>query len=121
MKALPKLGVLLLAISLFASPVMACLSPDSFLTDEERDCCQQMAGDCSQMPVSHSCCQTTIRGSDPFLVNSRADILVPIGLVLDLQFNAAMGLPDSFSAIADDSDWHAPPRSSPANFSLLRI
>jgi len=68
---LGKFAVFVLALSLFAAPVMACMLPDSSLTDEERDCCQQMAGDCGQMPASHSCCQITVRDSDPYLVNPR--------------------------------------------------
>lgn len=121
MKTFGKFAVLLLALSLFASPVMACLSPDIFLTDEERDCCQQMAGDCSQMPASHSCCQMTIRGSDPYLVNSRLATPVPVPVAVDLQACEMVGLPERFSLFADAANWHAPPRSSPVNFSLLRI
>ena len=68
-----KLAVLSLVISLWASPVMACMLPDIALTVEERECCKDMANECGQMdmPSSHSCCKLTVRDIDSYLINAR--------------------------------------------------
>jgi hypothetical protein len=111
-----------LALSLFASPVMACLVADSALTDEERECCRQMAGNCDQMPASHSCCQTTVRDSGPYLNNSRpavsAPALIPLAV---LPLHKAFRLPDSTSQSVGGADAHAPPASPLVKTSILRI
>src|SRR5437879_10432542 len=95
-KSVGKFAVLLLTLSIFASPLMACLQPDSTLTDEERECCRQMAGDCEGMPASHSCCKTTVRDNDPYLNSPRFSIsehpqdvlaVLPIIKMIDLAEN----------------------------------
>lgn len=74
-----KLVVLLMALSVWASPLMACMLPDMPLTQEERECCQNMDGDCGQMdmPASHSCCKLTVHDLDPYLINSRTSAVEP--------------------------------------------
>jgi hypothetical protein len=68
---------------------MACAVQDAQLTADERQCCKEMGGDCGQgasgMPMSHSCCQTsvqplrdfrpssTVSSSTPYLVISAVD------------------------------------------------
>jgi hypothetical protein len=60
MKLVWKLSALAMLLIVAAAPVMACLAPDARLTDEERECCREMAGQCDEMPSSHSCCQPTV-------------------------------------------------------------
>jgi hypothetical protein len=116
-----KFAVSLLALSLFASPVMACLLPSNALTDEERECCRQMAGNCDEMPSSHSCCQTTVRDNSPYLSNPRLLISAPAQVALAvLPINKTIGLPESISQFVA-LDAHAPPGSPPSHTSILRI
>jgi hypothetical protein len=121
-KSVGKFAVLLLALSLFASPLMACLLPNSSLTGEERECCRQMAGKCDEMPSSHSCCKTTVRDTDPYLSNSRVQISAPAQATLAiLPVSEIIGLPDLISQFVISSDSHAPPESPPVKSSILRI
>ncbi len=122
MKTVCKLAALLLALSVFASPLMACLQPNATLTTEERECCRKMAGECGKMPSSHSCCKTTVREIDPYLSNSRVQISVPAQATLAiLPVNEIIGLPDLISQFLTSSDAHAPPESPPVQTSILRI
>ena len=117
-----KFAVLLLALSLFGSPLMACLQPDSTLTDEERECCRQMAGDCDEMPASHSCCKTTVRENEPYLSHSRLSISGPPQATLAiLPVIQGSDLAEGIFQFAASSDAHAPPESPPSRTSILRI
>jgi hypothetical protein len=55
---LRKLVYLLMASMLFSAPLLACSLPGLTMSDEEKECCRQMADRCggSQMDESHSCC-----------------------------------------------------------------
>ncbi len=117
-----KLAALLLALSVFASPLMACLQPETTLTSEERDCCRKMAGDCGEMPASHSCCKTTVRDTDPYLSSSRVQISAPTqAAVAVLPISETIGLPNLISQFVISSDAHPPPESPPVKTSILRI
>jgi len=117
-----KLAALLLALSVFASPLMACLRPETTLTSEERDCCRKMAGDCGEMPASHSCCKTTVRDTDPYLSSSRVQISAPTQTaVAVLPVSETIGLPNLISQFVISSDAHPPPESPPVKTSILRI
>jgi hypothetical protein len=121
-RSLCKLAALLLALSVFASPLMACLQPETTLTSEERECCRKMAGECGNMQASHSCCKTTVRDTDPYLSNSRVEISAPAQATLDiLSVSGINGLPDFISQFVSSSDAHPPPESPPVETSVLRI
>src|SRR5713226_7935297 len=97
-RSVGKLAALLLTLSIFASPLMACLLPDTAMTDEERECCRQMAGNCEEMPSSHSCCQPTVRDTDPYLSISRLPIAAPYQAALAvLPVSKVIGWPDLIS------------------------
>ncbi len=122
MKSIGKLAVLLLTLSIFALPLMACLQPDATLTPEERECCRKMAGECEEMPSSHSCCKTTVRETDPYLSSSRLSMSAPAhATVALLSVSEMIGLPDRISPFVTSSDAHAPPESPPVETSILRI
>ena len=118
-----KLAVLALALSLWASPLMACMLPDATLTVEERECCLTMANDCGdmEMPASHSCCTVTVREASPYLVKARfaASHSQPAGSILDV----AKSIPslESFSPVEKSIMAHSPPVSPPQSLSVLRI
>jgi len=121
MKSIGKLAVLLLTLSIFASPLMACLLPDSAMTDEERECCRQMASNCEEMP-SHSCCQTTVHDAHPYLSISRLPISAPaLATLAVLQVTEIIGRPELISQFVPSSDAHALPESPPVKTSILRI
>jgi hypothetical protein len=121
-KLVCKFAALLLALSVFASPLMACLQPDATLTAEERACCRKMAGKCGKMPASHSCCKTTIRDTDPYLGNSHVQISAPARATLAVLLGSEIiGLPDLISQLGTSSDAHAPPELLPVTTSILRI
>jgi hypothetical protein len=48
-----------LSIIVVALPLWACLTSFAEMSQEQRECCEKMAGRCemSAMPSSHSCCQ----------------------------------------------------------------
>src|SRR5229473_4742361 len=75
LRLVSKIGVLALALLLFAAPTMACLSPTGTLTPAEKACCQRMAHQCEQsgMAKSHSCCEPTGTSvTDSTLIKSAA-------------------------------------------------
>ena len=116
-----KLAVLVLALSLFASPVMACFATDNALTDEERNCCQEMAGQCDQMPSSHSCCQTTIHESGPYLINARLAVSAPAQLTLHLAPDVSVMQPPAARVEIPAEYGPAPPGAQFASSLPLRI
>ena len=118
-----KLAVLALVLSLWASPLMACMLPDAFLTVEERECCKQMADDCGQMdmPSSHSCCKLVVRQADSYLVNSRfPTVHSVVGLTLFITTTES-SLPLSPARANTGFLGHSPPVSPPESIAILRI
>ena len=117
-----KFVVLLMALSVFASPLMACMLPDTALTQEERECCQDMDGSCGQMdmPASHSCCKLTVRGFDPYLVNSRVSMVHQPVLILPHTSNH-ISFAQNFSQTEFSVSDHSPPLFLPDTSSILRI
>ena len=75
---------------------MACAIPDAQLTAAEKQCCKDMGGDCGQdpsgMPMSHSCCKTSVQPHQdfrpsstfsspaPYFVISAVDVLAVVAL-----------------------------------------
>ena len=118
-----KLAVLVMAVSVWASPLMACMLPDADLTAEERECCKNMANECGQMemPASHSCCKVVARQIDPYLINSRFPTLHPVPAVI--LFVAVDVNPSTANAWVASSPFHghSPPVSPPDTISILRI
>lgn len=118
-----KVVVLLMAFSVWASPLMACMLPDAALTQDERQCCQEMDGDCGQMdmPASHSCCKLTVRDLDPYLVNSRASAVHPQPVVILPQTSSHISLPQNLSQFELLVSAHSPPILLSDTSSILRI
>ena len=122
-KWIDKLAVLVMVMSVWASPLMACMVPDALLTLEERECCKQMADDCGQMdmPSSHSCCKLVAQQADPYLVNSRfPTIHSVVGLVLFVT-TTENSLSLSPARANTGLAGHSPPVSPPETISILRI
>jgi len=123
MKWTGKLVVLLMGMSLWASPLMACMMPDALSTVEERECCKSMAGECGQMemPASHSCCKAVVRQIDSYLINSKFPTIHSVTMV-----NPPIAAKDKFltaglTHTTSIFQGHSPPVSPPQTNSILRI
>jgi hypothetical protein len=118
-----KLAVLVLVVSVWASPLMACMLPDADLTVEERECCKNMADDCGQidMPASHSCCKVVVRQADSYLVNSRFPTIHSVSSVT--LFVAVLEGPLPVGPLQTNTMFagHSPPTSPPETISIVRI
>lgn len=81
-----------------------------------------MAGDCGEMPASHSCCKTTVRDADPYISSSRLQIAAHAQVTIAVvPVSQTIGLTDLLSQFVTSSDAHAPPESPPVETSVLRI
>jgi len=118
-----KLAIVALMLSLWASPLAACLLSDSALTIEEQECCRQMADQCGQMemPSSHSCCTMTVRQIDPYVINQRFKsghshpVVTPLIAVPDTL------APADISQAGFRTQTHSPPVLHAETVSILRI
>ena len=115
-----------LAVLLLGGPIMACVVPNAQLTAEEKQCCKEMGGGCqpdgSGMPMSHSCCKTTVQPRTDFRPASTISAPAPLLVVTFIEPPA-----DSFSAseFSEHALWftrsHAPPGEAIDASSPLRI
>jgi hypothetical protein len=126
MKPVGKVGVSLLSLWLFATPIMACAMQANTMTAAERDCCKRMAQECGRrkMSLSHSCCKTVAMPdhlpaikSAP-VSNSDRTSLVPMPAMP--QPPLAMMVAEPVSA-PWESNRHGPPGSLLSSISVLRI
>jgi hypothetical protein len=118
-----KLAVLMLVVSVWASPVMACMLPDADLTGEERECCKSMADDCGRMamPASHSCCKAVVRQADVYLINSRFPTVHSVSSVTLFVSTIEHSLSATPLQAKTMVAAHSPPTSPPETISVLRI
>jgi hypothetical protein len=118
-----KIAVLVLVLSVWASPLMACMLPDAVLTVEERECCKSMADDCGgmAMPASHSCCKVVVRQADAYLINSRFPTVHSVTSVTLFVFTIEHSLPATPLQANTMFAGHSPPISPPETISILRI
>ena len=118
-----KLAVLVMAVSVWASPLMACMLPDADLTVEERECCKNMASDCGRMamPASHSCCTVVVRQADPYLINSRFPTIHSVSNVTLFMAAVEDPVPAILLHANPMSVGNSPPTSPPETISILRI
>src|SRR5262249_54139538 len=72
-----KFAAVILALALWGSPLLDCMLRADALTEQERECCQEMADQCgsSAMPSSHSCCKELPQSSsNSFLVGKSKNL-----------------------------------------------
>jgi len=110
---------------------MACAIPDTQLTAAEKQCCKEMGGDCGQdasgMPMSHSCCKTSVQPPHNFrpssTFSSSAPYLVISAVSFFLSHLRRAARPINFLAVAGTlaSTWDARRSRSPENLALLSI
>ena len=105
---------------------MACVAPVAQLTAEEKQCCKEMGGGCqpdqSGMPMSHSCCKTTVQPRNDFRPTSTISAPVPSLFVTFIEPPAAFSSTVQFT---EHALWltqsHAPPGEAVDASSPLRI
>src|SRR5258708_32270599 len=87
---------LLLVVLLLGGPIMACAVRDAQLTADERQCCKEMGGDCRQgasgMPMSHSCCQTSVQPPQDFRPSSTLSSPAPYLVISAADFPPVVAL-----------------------------
>ena len=118
-----KLAVLVLVLSVWASPLVACMLPDADLTAEERECCRSMADDCGDMamPASHSCCKVVVRPADSYVINSRFPTVHSASNVTLFVSTVKDRLPAIPLHVNTMFAGHSPPTSPLETISVLRI
>src|ERR1700747_3556577 len=81
---------MLLVVLLLGGPIMACAIPDAQLTAAEKQCCRDMSGDCQQdasgMPMSHSCCKTSVQPPHDFRPSSTFSPAAPYLVISAVEF-----------------------------------
>jgi hypothetical protein len=69
---------------------MACAIPDAQLTSAEKQCCKDMGGECGQdassMPMSHSCCKTSVQPPHDFRPSSSFSAPAPYSVISAIEF-----------------------------------
>jgi len=122
-KWMSKLAVLVLVVSVWTAPLMACVLPDAVLSLEERECCKSMADDCGPMamPASHSCCKVVVRQADSYLINSRFPTVHSVSSVTLLVSTIEHSSPATPLQANMMFAGHSPPASPPETISILRI
>src|SRR5260370_11765648 len=95
---------LLLVVLLLGGPIMACAERDAQLTADERQCCKEMGGDCGQgasgMPMSHSCCQTSVQPAHDFRPSSTFSSSTPYLGICAVDFPPVAAFPAQFGEFA---------------------
>ncbi len=95
---------LLLVVLLLGGPIMACAVRDAQLTADERQCCKEMGGDCRQgasgMPMSHSCCQTSVQPPHDFRPSSTLSFPAPYLVISAADFPPVVALAEQSGQFA---------------------
>ena len=120
---LRRIAVVAACALLLGAPLMACLAPGEAVSPAEKQCCQEMAGQCGSvdMPASHSCCNAVVQPPSASLPKASflpaLDSAVAFGLP---PVNLLGASADSFFAFCFPS-LHGPPGSSSSPPTVLRI
>jgi hypothetical protein len=100
-----------------------CLVPNARMSDSEKMCCQQMAGQCDMsMAAKHPCCQKITQRNDDADVNDLSHVVAPPLFSQVAMLGAGLPLDAivSLSVLPDLLEWrpHGPPFAS---VEILRI
>jgi len=117
---------LLLVVLLLGGPIMACAIPDAQLTAAEKQCCKDMGGDCGQdasaMPMSHSCCTTSVQPPHDFRPSSTFSSFAPSLVTNAIEFPLVLPLAEQPGQFASWlSRTSSPPRPTLDASAPLRI
>ena len=119
LQKMSQLVSIVLAVVILALPLSACLTSAAKMSLEQRECCQEMAGQCetSVMPSSHSCCQHPV---SHHAVTASKIQRNDFGSVVTGLREAASLLPQVFTRSSATS-FECPPESPPQIVIVLRI
>ena len=117
---------MLVAVLLLGGPIMACAIPDAQLTAAEKQCCKEMREDCGQdasgMPMSHSCCKTSVQPPHDFRPSSTFSSPASYLVISAADFPPVVALADRSGQFAPWlSGALSPPLATLDAFAPLRI
>ena len=115
------LRVLVVTVTLIwgLAPQLACFMPDQALTQHEMDCCEQMAGTCSQTDMS--CCRPVVRTDVPGLAARPVRNIGPDVHIAPRPVSIAGTVPANVLAEFPIQNDHAPPPDVGSFSLILRI
>lgn len=103
---------------------MACVIPDTQLSDVEKACCREMAHQCGNMdmPNGHSCCQTTVKPQPSAMLKTAATITFDRIALVYVPTPEASTLLQVLAASSTIRAWrHPPPSAAFPSIEILRI
>src|SRR5258705_13253433 len=117
---------MLVAVLLLGGPIMAGAIPDTQLTAAEKQCCKEMSGDCGQdasgIPMSHSCCKTSVQPPHDFRPSSTFSSPAPYLVISAADFPPVVALAEQCGQFAPRlSRALSPPLATLDAFAPLRI
>jgi hypothetical protein len=123
MRQFGKLGVLLLLLVSYVAPAMACVFPDTNMTQQERACCLSMKNDCGQMqmPPSHGCCQKLPSSAHLQMVQVKPTDVHPITVAIVWLTAIRFLYPSLVPSEGMLRTVRAEPESPPRSITVLRI
>ncbi len=124
MQRLRQFVVLALFGALLGAPAMVCLAGNAQLTDEEKACCKEMANSCrsTDMPSSHSCCQTTVNPQHPAMVKPASSVTYDRIALTFLPVTIADTPQQGATGALEIREWrHPPPGYDSSTIEILRI
>jgi hypothetical protein len=104
-------------------PTMACMTPESQMSEAEQACCKAMAHQCGDMADTsgHSCCETVVQHHDPAILKS-VSIHSPeiYFFTFAIESSLVPALSDPFTYVRETLR-HPPPGSASPSIEILRI
>lgn len=102
---------------------MACITPESQLTEAEQACCRAMAHQCGDMADSngHSCCDTVVKHHDPALLKSIPAPLADAQIALSVPPSDTLIPSSAIQAFTRQPLRHPPPGFASPSIEILRI
>jgi hypothetical protein len=124
MKLFSKTVAAAMLLVMLGVPAMACLQPDTQLTDEEKACCREMANQCGSMdmPGDHSCCHKSVQHHDVAVVKDASHISYSQSSAQVASFHLPVVPSESVGhPSVPERLRHPPPSSAHPSIEILRI
>ena len=112
--------VLIVAMAWGVAPQIACFMPDQTLSQQEKDCCKEIASDCAGSNMSHECCRTVVR-TDVGIAAKAIRHVLPDSHLPNITTDIVRPMPLDGSRQLATRNNYAPPHDRKALSSILRI
>ena len=112
--------VLTVAVAWGVAPQIACFMPDQTLSQQEKDCCNEMASDCGGSNMTHECCRTVVR-TDTGIAAKVLRHALPDSVLTNIGIPVVRPMSLDGSRQLATRNNHAPPHDREALSSILRI